>query len=231
MRLRREQKETRNVERELKAELSATKKERDNLSRQLAQGGWQQQLDKLHAANQTLTEENLRLQKELDEAKCSIARLRSEMELLQMRSEQPADFAGFGLARQAAAVAHGYVDGGCEPCDGCEECGTDACMGPDLCGKMVLYVGGRSNMVPLYRQLVEERGGRFSHHDGGREDSRQQLPRLLSGADVVLCPVDCVSHDACKQVKRICKRYRKPFVMMRSSGVSALEKQLESVAA
>lgn len=38
-----------------------------------------------------------------------------------------------------------------------------------------------------------------------------------------------MSHDACKQVKRICKRYYKPYVMMRSSGVTAREKELDSV--
>ncbi len=232
-RLRKEQKESRAGERSAKAELAAVKKERDSLARQLSQEKWQRDLEKLQADSRSLEEENLRLQKELDEAKRSMAKYRSEIDLLQVRSEQLAGYAELGFAQHADAVDsvdEVYAAGGCgEPCESCEDCGTEACMGPDLCGKMVLYVGGRSNMIHLYRQLVEERGGRFSHHDGGRENSRQQLPRLLSGADVVLCPVDCVSHDACKQVKRICKRYQKPFVMMRSSGVSALEKQLESV--
>ncbi len=233
-RLRKEQKEFRISEREVKAELLAVKKERDALVRQIAKEKWQRELEKLKIAYKSLTEENFRLQNELKEAVQAVAEYRSEIELMQVRSEQLSEYAEFGFAQHANSVDS--VDeiyaasGGCgEPCESCKDCGTEACMGPDLCGKMVLYVGGRSNMIHLYRQLVEERGGRFSHHDGGRENSRQQLPRLLSGADVVLCPVDCVSHDACKQVKRICKRYSKPFVMMRSSGVSALEKQLESV--
>lgn len=117
---------------------------------------------------------------------------------------------------------HGCGEDGVD-CPGCEECSAG------LCGKMILYVGGHHKMVSRYRELVEKRGGRFAHHDGGRENSRQRLPQLLSGADVVLCPVDCVSHDACKRVKKICKRYCKPFRMMRSSGVSALEKELEAV--
>jgi len=30
-------------------------------------------------------------------------------------------------------------------------------------------------------------------------------------------------------VKKICKRYRKPFVMMRSSGLSSFAKSLETI--
>ncbi|NOQ46758.1 MAG: hypothetical protein GQ559_08830, partial [Desulfobulbaceae bacterium] len=39
-------------------------------------------------------------------------------------------------------------------CAVCEDQHTNRCPGPDLCGKIVLYVGGRYNMVPRYRQLV-----------------------------------------------------------------------------
>jgi hypothetical protein len=111
----------------------------------------------------------------------------------------------------------------------CGDFANGSCKGPDLCGKTVLYVGGQHSMVPQYRQLVEQYGGNFMHHDGGRENSRQLLPKMLCGADAVFCPVDCVSHDACKRVKKICKRYSKPFVMMRSSGLSSLAKGLGTI--
>ena len=114
-------------------------------------------------------------------------------------------------------------------CFDCEDQNTDCCPGPDLCGKTVLYVGGLHKMVPRYRQLVEKWGGQFIHHDGGKEISITQLPKMLGSADAVLCPVDCVSHDACNCVKKICKRYQKPFVMMRSSGLSSLAKGLGDI--
>ena len=115
------------------------------------------------------------------------------------------------------------------PCETCENLYTEKCQGPDLCGKTVLYVGGLHKMIPLYKELIENHGGKFVHHDGGKENSRQLLPKLLGGADAVVCPVDCVSHDACKCVKKICKRYEKPFVMMRSSGLSSLAKGLNNI--
>ena len=114
-------------------------------------------------------------------------------------------------------------------CEHCDDQNTERCPGPGLCGKVILYVGGLSNMVPRYRRLVENLGGQFIHHDGGREISRNQLPKMLHSADAVFCPVDCVSHDATNCVKKICKRNKKPFVMMRSSGLSSLAKGLSEI--
>ena len=116
-----------------------------------------------------------------------------------------------------------------DPCAQCADQHTDNCPGLNLCGKTVLYVGGLHKMVPHYRQLVEQFGGRFMHHDGGKEASRNLLPKLLSTADAVLCPIDCVSHDACNCVKKMCKRYQKPLVFMRSSGLSSLAKGLGEI--
>ncbi len=114
-------------------------------------------------------------------------------------------------------------------CDHCNDKNSDRCPGPDLCGKTILYVGGLNNMVPRYRQLVEKCGGHFIHHDGGKEAARTQLPKMLHTADAVLCPVDFVSHDATNCVKRICKRNQKPYVMMRSAGLSSLAKGLNEI--
>lgn len=115
------------------------------------------------------------------------------------------------------------------PCNGCAEQDSGRCPGITLCGKTVLYVGGLTKLVPHYRQLVEQGGGRFVHHDGGKQEARALLPKMLATADVVLCPVDCVSHDACNCAKKICKRYSKPFVLMRSASLSAFAKGLSDI--
>lgn len=122
----------------------------------------------------------------------------------------------------------GSMDASCN-CSSCDDQNTNRCPGPDLCGKTILYVGGLHKMVSHYKKLVENHGGKFIHHDGGKEASRAILPKMLGTADAVLCPIDCVSHDACTCVKKICKRYQKPYVMMRSSGLSSLAKGLTEI--
>lgn len=99
-----------------------------------------------------------------------------------------------------------------------------------LHGWRVLYVGGRSHLVPHYRALVEQHGGEFYHHDGGQETTLKCLQSKLAGADVVVCPVDCVSHAACYRIKQTCKRLSRPFVMMRSSGLSTFARELQAMA-
>lgn len=116
-----------------------------------------------------------------------------------------------------------------DPCDTCASQNTGNCPGLDLCGKTVLYVGGHHKMVARYRQLVEQCGGRFMHHDGGKETSRNLLPKMLLTADAVVCPIDCISHDACTRAKKMCKQYQKPFVPMRTSGISALARGLDEI--
>ncbi len=98
---------------------------------------------------------------------------------------------------------------------------SDPARDIDLNGKRVLYVGGRSTLVPHLRAFVEAHNGRFDHHDGGLENSRAGLQWNLMGADMVFCPVSCISHDACLRVKRHCQKQAKRFVPLRSSGLSA----------
>ncbi|NCC26205.1 MAG: DUF2325 domain-containing protein [Deltaproteobacteria bacterium] len=113
----------------------------------------------------------------------------------------------------------------------CEKAGTEACPGPNLCGKRILYVGGRANLVRHYRALVERYGGKFEHHDGGLEESQATLPVILGGVDAVVCPVDCVSHGACLKVKEACRHKVKPLKLARSSGLSSLARILGELAA
>lgn len=99
----------------------------------------------------------------------------------------------------------------------------------DLGGRQVVYVGGRASLSPHYRALVKRLHGEFEHHDGGIEESRANLHCLLGKADMVFCPIDCVSHDACLRVKRFCKQHAKPFIPLRSAGLSAFARELNRI--
>jgi hypothetical protein len=91
-----------------------------------------------------------------------------------------------------------------------------------LSGLTVLYVGGRENLMPQFRALVVRAGGVFLHHDGGMQHNSALLPGLISRAQWILFPVDCISHDAMGAIKRACRQSRKPYVPLRTSSLTCL---------
>lgn len=84
----------------------------------------------------------------------------------------------------------------------------------------LLYVGGKPARIGHLRELAERTGAVFLYHDGGIEERGGLLPGLVSRADVVLFPVDCVSHAAMLQLKRLCRQAGKQFLPLRSAGLA-----------
>ncbi len=97
----------------------------------------------------------------------------------------------------------------------------------NLKGKKVLYVGGRYRQVPHFKELIERSNGFLFYHDGGREDGDKRLAEMLLKADLVICPIDCISHNAIDCVKRKCQKLNKRFIPLRRSSLSALARALE----
>lgn len=117
-----------------------------------------------------------------------------------------------------AAEDNGPCNGNCDHCE------------DRLKGRCVLCVGGRTTLLPQYRELAERLGVRLIHHDGGQEEAMSRLPELLAASDAVICPTDCVSHNAYYQLKRHCKAHGKPCVMARSSGIAGFAMALSRLA-
>ncbi len=111
----------------------------------------------------------------------------------------------------------------CSECLGCKNC-------PNLCGRCILFVGGRKGISRHFNHLVEQYNGHFIYHDGGREESHFKLESNLCQADAVLCPLDCISHEAMNKVKRYCKHNAKQLVMMPRASLSAFVNGLNEVA-
>ena len=88
-------------------------------------------------------------------------------------------------------------------------------------GCTIVYIGGRPGPVVAMRSLVERGNGQFVHHDGGIEDRRGLIASAISKADLVLFPVDCVSHDAVFNLKRLCRQAGKPFQALRTSSIAS----------
>jgi hypothetical protein len=97
-------------------------------------------------------------------------------------------------------------------------------------GVVLLYVGGRPNQIAHMRALVERLEATFLHHDGGLENHTNLLGGLASRADLVLFPVDCISHDAANAVKSLCRQMAKRFIPLRSASVTSLLAALQTPA-
>ena len=98
-----------------------------------------------------------------------------------------------------------------------------------LDGLSLLYVGGRPHQLNHMRTLGERHGAQLLHHDGGIEERSGLLEGLVSRADVVMFPIDCVSHRAVGIVKRLCRQAAKPYLPLRSSGISSFIAALDRV--
>ncbi|MFT4097184.1 MAG: DUF2325 domain-containing protein [Rhodoblastus sp.] len=101
-------------------------------------------------------------------------------------------------------------------------CGDD--NGCDLCGRRFLYVGGRPQTICKLREWVGKRNGELLHHDGGIEQSAGVLGEMVRKADVVLFPVDCVSHGAVGSVKSLCERHGKRLCPLRTASAAAFHR-------
>ena len=96
----------------------------------------------------------------------------------------------------------------------------------ELSNKHILIVGGITKLEAFYRKLIEEKGGIFEYHDGYMNGGSNGLENKIRRADVVLCPVNCNSHNACSMVKRFSKKYEKPVNMLANSSLSSISQSL-----
>jgi len=135
------------------------------------------------------------------------------------------------LAEEQAARARAEQDAAALRCelDSVADCFTEtgstapaSAADPRLSGITVLYVGGRPNQVVHLRAAAEQAGAALLHHDGGIENHLHLLGGLVSQAQIVVFPVDCISHHAAQLVKQLCRQSGKRFMPLRSASATSL---------
>ena len=99
----------------------------------------------------------------------------------------------------------------------------------DLSGVRLLYVGGRTHHIATLHAQVQKTGATLLHHDGGQSEALSLLPGLISQAQVVLFPLDCVGHNAVSTIKKLCKQAEKPYIPLPRSGLGSLLRALDHV--
>ena len=99
----------------------------------------------------------------------------------------------------------------------------------DLHGKRVALIGGLTKASGHYEQAISDLGGLCMRYEGSANQGHKKLARIIRQADVVFCPVDCVSHGTANAAKKLCRSLDKPCHFLRSSGISHVREKLREV--
>ncbi len=103
-----------------------------------------------------------------------------------------------------------------------EDCLREKCARYQLCAKRVFMIGGMTKMKPYYKGIVEKAGGRFDYHDGYLKSTAANLEARVKRSDLVICPVNCNSHNACIKVKKLCNLHNTQLKILSSSSLTAI---------
>jgi hypothetical protein len=101
---------------------------------------------------------------------------------------------------------------------------------PPLDGKCVLYVGGRPGCADRLGKMVATAGGELLVHDGGIEDRHGMLATMLPRAQMVVFPIDCISHNAMHVAKQACARRGIACHPIRSASVASFVALMQRLA-
>jgi len=159
-------------------------------------------------------------------ARCEAHNERLEHELAEAR-------AAFSAEQEMRRAAEQRGDDLCREIEALEASFAEAsgeAESPPRLDLNLLYVGGKAARIGHLRDHVERTGAAFLYHDGGVEERGGLLPGLVSRADAVLFPVDCISHAAMLRVKRLCRQSEKRFLPLRSAGLAPLYAALNQLA-
>jgi hypothetical protein len=110
-----------------------------------------------------------------------------------------------------------------------EQASVPAAPPADLAGTRILYVGGRNAVVPHLHSVAAAYAAELLHHDGGVEDSMHRIVEMVERCDAVICPVDCVSHGACRLAKSSCMRLNRVFLPVQTASRACFERALMSL--
>jgi hypothetical protein len=123
---------------------------------------------------------------------------------------------------ELAALENAFED---NTCDG----GAKTAL-PPLDGKCVLYVGGRPGCADRLCKMVATAGGKLLVHDGGIEDRDGLLATMLPRAQMVVFPIDCISHNAMHVAKQACARRGIACHPIRSASVASFVALMQRLA-
>lgn len=185
-----------------------------------------QELVKANNTINVLTSQNQKLQEELEQKDTALQEsLKTALDIKKLKAGLESDlWRQKEINQQLFREINTLINP--RQCIDCQCSQTNCCA--KLCDKRVLIVGGLTKLKGFYRDVVENHGASFEYHDGYLKSGERELEHLIKKSDIILCPVDCNSHNACLSVKKICNRVKKPYQMLSSSSLSSISQALAS---
>lgn len=101
-------------------------------------------------------------------------------------------------------------------------CTRETCPDFDTCSRRILIVGGLTKLKSMYQKIVESNGGVFDYHSGRIRNGKNNLEARVKRSDLVICPVNHNSHNACLKVKHFCRKHSKAMHMIPGSSLTAI---------
>jgi hypothetical protein len=114
------------------------------------------------------------------------------------------------------------------PCQTDSGCLKEGCSRYQLCARRIFMIGGITKMKAHYKDIIETAGGKFDYHDGYLKTAGPNIESMVKRSDLVLCPVNCNSHNACIRVKKLCSQHKTPLKILSSSSLSAVKQAVFS---
>ncbi|MDQ2818924.1 MAG: DUF2325 domain-containing protein [Pseudomonadota bacterium] len=130
---------------------------------------------------------------------------------------------------ELGALEHAFEENTCGVGGGMGGSGGKSAL-PPLDGKCVLYVGGRPGCAERLCKMVATAGGELLVHDGGIEDRHGMLATMLPRAQMVVFPIDCISHNAMHVAKQACARRGIACHPIRSASVASFVALMQRLA-
>lgn len=174
------------------------------------------QMDALESELESRTQALENKKNEVQDLRMELARLRNETETARREMEMFITALGETSAPPCQAEAE------------CTTCKQTACPKYQLCARRIFMIGGITKMKAHYKDIVEKAGGKFEYHDGYIKGAGMDIEARVKRSDLVLCPVNCNSHNACIQVKRLCNQHKTPLKILSSSSLSAVSQAVFS---
>jgi len=168
--------------------------------------------------------------REVEETKKELSFLRKELRRLSKENaellKKSACHFSFKAERRNVEQEERTHTWDCSECNANANANTNAEKNNELRGLRVAYIGGVESLKLCYNEIAESFGCLFCYHGGHCMRGKKEIEGIVEKNDVIFCPVDINSHNACRMVKEACKMRNKPCYFLRSSGLSALKKVL-----